>query len=418
MAEDFYQGDHQRNYCLKCKIDYGAIKKYEEEPTCKKCGTKLRTKCTGLALSGGGFRAALFHLGSLWRLNELGWLKRLAEVTSVSGGSITAAYLGFRWKHLTFRSNGVATNFVDEIARPLQDFCSQTIDVGSVVAGLISPFRHPIELIASHYRKGLFGESTLQDLPSDKEGPRFTIYAASLQTGVSVRFSRAELAEYHLGKIDSSHIQLATAVAASSALPPILCPLILKLNPDDWKDWGKGKKGDLFHKEKLRSTMFLADGGVYDNLGLERVWDRYATVLVSDAGAPFSVVEGSLWFRLSQLFRAKRCIDIITQQARALRKRWLISDFKAGITQGTYWGTATHIRDYRLEENGYPPPLLKDSQDTAALCRVRTRLNRFSAREQEQLINWGYALTDAAMRRHVLRKGAKPGHLPFPKRHL
>ena len=39
-------------------------------------------------------RAALFHLGSLWRLNELGWLKRLAEITSVSGGSITAAYLG------------------------------------------------------------------------------------------------------------------------------------------------------------------------------------------------------------------------------------------------------------------------------------------------------------------------------------
>lgn len=417
MAVGFYKGELQRNYCPKCEIDYGASKKHDEEPTCSKCGTRLRTKCAGLALSGGGFRAALFHLGSLWRLNELGWLKRLAEVTSVSGGSITAAYLGFRWKHLTFGRNGVAANFVDEIVRPLQDFCSRTIDVGSVVAGLISPFRHPIELIASHYRKGLFGESTLQDLPSGKEGPRFTIYATSLQTGVSVRFSRTELAEYHLGKIESPHIQLATAVAASCALPPILCPLTLKFNPDDWKDWEKGKKGDLFEKEKLRSTMFLTDGGVYDNLGLERIWDRYTTVLVSDAGAPFSVVEGSLWFRLSQLFRAKRAIDIVTEQTRALRKRWLISDFKAGITRGTYWGIATHIRDYQLEDNGYPPPLVKDSEDTGALCRVRTRLNRFTDEEQKQLINWGYALADAAMRRHVLKKGAKPGHLPFPKRH-
>jgi NTE family protein len=189
------------------------------------------------------------------------------------------------------------------------------------------------------------------------------------------------------------------------------------LNPDDWKDWKEGEKGDLFHKENLRSTMLLADGGVYDNLGLERVWDRYTTVLVSDAGAPFSVIEGSLWFRFSQFFRAKRCIDIVTQQARAVRKRWLISDFENGITRGTYWGTATHIRNYELEENGYPPPLIKDSQETAALCHVRTRLNRFNDEEQERLINWGYALADAAMRRHVLKKGAKPGHLPFSKRH-
>ena len=52
----------------------------------------------GVALSGGGFRATLFHLGALWRLNELGWLPRFSEVTSVSGGSIAAAYLALNWK--------------------------------------------------------------------------------------------------------------------------------------------------------------------------------------------------------------------------------------------------------------------------------------------------------------------------------
>jgi NTE family protein len=43
-----------------------------------------------LCLSGGGYRAMLFHLGALWRLNELGYLPTLARISSVSGGSITA----------------------------------------------------------------------------------------------------------------------------------------------------------------------------------------------------------------------------------------------------------------------------------------------------------------------------------------
>src|ERR1035437_6460162 len=48
----------------------------------------------GLCLSGGGYRAMLFHLGALWRLNELGYLPKLNRISSVSGGSITAGVLG------------------------------------------------------------------------------------------------------------------------------------------------------------------------------------------------------------------------------------------------------------------------------------------------------------------------------------
>ena len=50
-----------------------------------------------LCLSGGGYRAMLFHLGALWRLNELGYLPRLDRVSSVSGGSITAGALAHGW---------------------------------------------------------------------------------------------------------------------------------------------------------------------------------------------------------------------------------------------------------------------------------------------------------------------------------
>src|SRR6059058_6076968 len=48
---------------------------------------------TGLAMSGGGFRATLFHLGTLWRLNELAHLPKVDRISSVSGGSITAGVL-------------------------------------------------------------------------------------------------------------------------------------------------------------------------------------------------------------------------------------------------------------------------------------------------------------------------------------
>jgi len=139
-------------------------------------------------------------------------------------------------------------------------------------------------LLVSRYKR-LFGEATLQELPADNEGPRFTIYATSLQTGASVRFSRPYIAEYHLGLIYEPKIQLAFAVAASSAFPPVFCPATLRLEPGLWQ---KAEGADLFEDVKLRSRMKLGDGGIYDNLGLERIWDRYTTALVSDAAHLFT----------------------------------------------------------------------------------------------------------------------------------
>jgi predicted acylesterase/phospholipase RssA len=67
-----------------------------------------------LCLSGGGYRAMVFHVGVLWRLNEVGYLSRLQRVSSVSGGSITAGVLGLHWKDLGF--DGVYDNLGLETA--------------------------------------------------------------------------------------------------------------------------------------------------------------------------------------------------------------------------------------------------------------------------------------------------------------
>src|SRR6516164_7850549 len=63
-----------------------------------------------LSLSGGGYRAMVFHVGALWRLNQCGLLEKLKRISSVSGGSITAGVLGLCWNDLDFRA-GVATRF-------------------------------------------------------------------------------------------------------------------------------------------------------------------------------------------------------------------------------------------------------------------------------------------------------------------
>src|SRR3989449_4901180 len=91
-----------------------------------------------LCLSGGGYRAMLFHLGAIWRLNELAYLPKLARISSVSGGSITAGVLGHRWNKLAF-ANDIAGRFNEEVVATVRAMANQTIDVGDVLKGIFLP---------------------------------------------------------------------------------------------------------------------------------------------------------------------------------------------------------------------------------------------------------------------------------------
>ena len=365
----------------------------------------------GLALSGGGFRAILFHIGALWRINEIGLFPELREITSVSGGSITAAFLGLRWCRLHFEGR-VARNFEDEVAAPLRRFCSTTIDVPTVLKGWLNPFRHPSDLLAARYRESLFGDATLQDLPDSADGPVFTLYATSLQTGSSVRLSRKRLADYRVGEIPNPTVPIATAVAASSAFPPVFVPLTLRTDPAAWRQFTTGG-ADLFDRTEYRETLYLGDGGIYDNMGLERIWDRYETVLMSDAGSPFALQSAPGLLGFSQTARLLRTLSIIDRQSRALRRRRLMRDFQRGDMHGTFWRLETAIDQYRTALDGKPAPMTRDNDTTRALAGVRTRLNRFVDRDQGALINWGYALADAALRAYVIDAAVPVGRWPM-----
>ena len=352
-----------------------------------------------LALSGWGLRAALFHCGALWRLNELGYLAKLNRISSVSGGSMTAGVLAVHWARLQF-ANQVAINFLDEVVTPLRAFCARSVDAPAIGEGALLPWKSVSEAVEEEYRQHLYGDWTLHNLP---DSPRFVFNATNFGTGVDFRFSKPYAGDYRIGLIPNPSFRVSLAVTASSAFPPVLSPVIIKPDPVAFQ---RTEGADLYGQIEYRERLVLTDGGVYDNLGLETVWNRLETVLVSDAGAPFELNPdpGTAWHS-----QALRAMDVATCQARGLRKRALIDDFQRQTRKGAYWGIMTEIAGYRLTD-ALPVP----TSVTRELASMRTRLNPFSEAEQARLINGGYALCDAAMRRFVLAAAALTPRWPYP----
>ncbi|HEV8250091.1 MAG TPA: patatin-like phospholipase family protein [Gaiellaceae bacterium] len=351
----------------------------------------------GLCLSGGGYRAMLFHAGSLWRLNETGYLSRLSRISSVSGGSIAAGQLAIAWPDLDF-SGGVASKYVDQVVMPLRRLADQTIDRGGIMRGMLTP-GSIAEKVAGSYKRHLFGDRTLQDLPDE---PRFVINATNLQSAVLWRFSKPYMRDYRVGEVKDPTVELATAVAASAAFPPFLSPVRLKLDGASYTPGG----GDDLQRPPFTTAPVLADGGVYDNLGLETVWKRYRTVLVSDGGGHVAAKPkpGADWLR-----QFPRILGVIDSQVRALRKQQVIGLYKLGLRDGAYWGIRSHIEDYALADALPCDPVL-----TTRLADTPTRLAKMDPALQERLINWGYAVTDAALRAHVDTSLPVPGGFPYP----
>ncbi|HEX8823547.1 MAG TPA: patatin-like phospholipase family protein [Archangium sp.] len=356
-----------------------------------------------LCLSGGGYRAMLFHVGSLWRLNELGYLGRLQRVSSVSGGSIVAGLLGLRWRELDFSEQGVSAHYVEKVVEPLRKLAGKTLDVWSILGAVFSPDSVG-ERVADGYREHLFGEATLQDLPDDSrgEGPRFVINASNVQSGALWRFSRPFMRDYKVGEVKNPRVELAVAVAASSAFPPFLSPMVLQLDPASFTP----NSGASLQREPFTRRVILTDGGVYDNLGLETVWKQYKTVLVSDGGGQLEAEEEPAhdWPR-----HAYRILDIIDSQVRNLRMKQVVGSLDSKARQGAFW----HIRmDTRRPE--FPGGLACPYARTQELANTPTRLKALEPRLQERLINWGYGACDLVVRRYMDTQ-LKPGSFPYPE---
>ena len=352
-----------------------------------------------ICLSGGGYRAMLFHTGALWRLHQIGLLQKIAIFSSVSGGSIANGWLALKWPELTRKGASFESVFVPGI----RAMARTTVDVWAVLHGLWTG--SIAAKVAAAYDRVLFKGATLRDLPA---APLFVYDSSNLQTGALWRFTREYMGDYRVGYVQQPDIRLAVAVGASSAFPPILSPVILRPPVDRYDP----NYPTSLTEPRFRSRIVLADGGVYDNLGLEPIIKRARTVLASDGGSPFKRRSKPCGFWPVQLVRVLKCED---NQVRGLRKRdlveryhlcttleaanfpiWTTPETAATARKGTYWGITTKVANYPTAPGLHCPP-----DATRRLATLSTRLANIGDADQEALINWGYAVCDYAIRAHV-----------------
>ncbi len=345
-----------------------------------------------LALSGGGFRAALFHLGALIRMNELGLLPQLQRVSSVSGGSIAAGLLACRWSALEFDGRGFAPNFEQEVVEPLLRFTGGTVDIFAGLLGL-APGLSAARALAWFYRRRLFGDANLQDLP---DHPRFVFCSVNLMSGGLWRISKPYMADYRIGQLRNPRLDVAEAVAASSAFPLGLSPLRLNFKKAEIEPF---EGADLNRSPFTRRAM-LTDGGVYENLGIEPIWKRYRDVLVSDAGGALPVFP---WRWPSPLGQLRRIAQIAHAQHGHLRSRMMIDLFSTGRRRGAYWSMTPFYRTFSADNI----PALSEEDDLEA-DKFRVRLNRATPAEQRLLMRAGYARCDGAIRSFYLPDASPP----------
>ena len=340
----------------------------------------------GLALSGGGFRATLFHLGAIRRMNELGILGKVTTVSSVSGGSILNGFLASRLPGPLAAS---IVDFHNSVSKPVWRFCSLDIRRWPALERLVPGLDNSTQL-AHQYEEHLTNGKLLKDI---SDPPNHIFCSTDLTYGVSWMFKKRECGDYETGfQATSPDWKLSTAVAASSCFPPVFKPLKFGLDPTQLIG-GKAKPGPL--RDASIQGMTFSDGGVYDNLGLEPIWKDHEIVLCSDGGALFPT-GGDTGFA----WEIGRFVSIPENQALALRKRWLISNFIAKNLQGTYWGIGSTAYGYGVNQ-GYSEDLTKNF-----IAAIRTDLDSFSEAEASVLENHGYWLVDAAIQVHV------PGLLP------
>ncbi len=371
----------------------------------------------GLALSGGGFRASIFHLGVILRLEERGIMPDVSVISCVSGGSIIAAYYvcemerRLRTRRKDWEENPVETRvgLFHEIAKDFFRALDHNLRTRAMV---FSPFYHPFlwlkslrpgcsrsDLIREEYDRWFYHGATLDALPAVTDekatgavsiyrGPKLVLNATSLLTGERVSFSRVPVdGMAELKKPDKNAIPLSRVVGASSCVPGAMPPTPIL--------------GDV-----------LVDGGVSDNQAITGLLENGCNVLlVSDASGQFeaqnevSASAPSVLLRTSSVLQFEvrnKMIDILLMSAdpqlqSEMRGKLLGQSEISGKTQFAFVHLFLNLKD-RVKPGKSIPRV--PSEYISGLGRIRTDLDQFSYIEREALMYHGYTLIEANMEAH------------------
>lgn len=249
-----------------------------------------------LTFSGGGTRAAAFSYGVLEELaerkvtingKETRLLDDVSVISSVSGGSFTAAYYGLFGDRIftDFETKFLKKNIQGRLI-------AQTILNPVSWVRLASPGFNLSDLAAEYYDDHIFEKGTVGDMVR-RGGPAILINATDMTSGLRVDFS-GEMFDVICS--DLWNYPVARAVAASSAVPGIMSSIRLQnhagtcnyklrenvqtvLDSEDIEDITDRRSWLLrsaapYLDSRKKKYLHLLDGGITDNLGLRAMMDR------------------------------------------------------------------------------------------------------------------------------------------------
>lgn len=379
-------------------------------------------KQIGLALSGGGFRATLFHLGLIRFLRDAKILPNVTHITSVSGGSILAAHLALNWARYTGSDSefdAAAGELLSFVRIDVRNRIVRRFPLGLSVRWLRRLLRMSNRhltrpgLLEYHYKKHLFGDTSLFELP---ERPELHILATNLSEGCLVSFNREGLLVMRRGRddgairVDQTRASMATvpmAVAASSAFPGFFPPLELS-GPEVGVP-----AGEFGHQA-------FTDGGVFDNLGI-RMFQylkeflkegaeqlKLDGVLISDVGKPIAV-EGDDQSGGGMIRTNIRSSDILMDRV------WQLETETFKGTPGFVFARGVEVVEPKEDPTALHPEIQR------RLPIIRTDLDRFSRLEITSLVRHGYCVGRKVCRTRPDLFGAdlpaSPPWDPFPDAH-
>lgn len=230
---------------------------------------------------------------------------------------------------------------------------TQSLQFSAILRLLLNPLNWRFILsranVLAQAIRGLWG---IKEPLSAIRGPVWSINCTTGETGRRYRFKNGTMGDYELGYADVNGFALAQAMAISAAFPGGVGPLTLKVNKFQWK---KRKEWNASEPEPYKlpfSRLHLYDGGLYDNLGMEPMFDMgqqslkkdetlpsaISYLLVSDGGAPLA--REGIPHPLNP-WRFKRIADIALDQCRALRIRAFINFLQKTPSSGAYLGIGT-----------------------------------------------------------------------------
>lgn len=340
-----------------------------------------------LCLSGGGLRAAFFHLGVIKSLRRVQLLKRIDSVYSVSGGSIIAAHMALNWR----KYNGTEKEF-EAAEQEIRQFGKRDVRGRSVrrwlsswilflplpILALFPKMTNRSRLLEAQY-EFLFKNEKLSKL-SDESSPKIHLLTTSFTRGALCAFS-TEGFIVNLNEPDGPNqeklfraggIPIAKAVAASSAFPALFPPVKLTR-----------KMINATVEEFSHSVEYLSDGGVFDNLGIDAAISKKSdgpnsdvVVIVSDAGSPFDwqVMKSFLWITSSSM----RASDILMKR---------VGDLVLEATSQLSDRCKTLL--ISISGNDQDPVPSMSSDVVSRIPNIRTDLDTFNEVEQDCLIELG-----------------------------